>query len=157
MSEVVTPLPGRARTVARAPREREGNYHGAKTIYEQGLSYAPQNSGLLNNLAWVEMVHLADGSSAYLHIRKAIELVPNDREIQDTLAWGYCLRADYYQAITRLEKLVAAQPEHALFRYHLGLAYVKDGATQCALPHLLKALEGDLDEAQKAEIRNVIP
>jgi tetratricopeptide (TPR) repeat protein len=140
-----------------ALHERERHYHRAKMVYEQGLSYAPQDSGLLNNLAWVEMVHLADASSAYHHIRKAIDLSPNDSDIQDTLAWWYYLKADYAQAIARLEKLVAAHPEQALFRYHLGLAYLKDGATSHARTHLLKALEGNLDETQKAEIRDLIP
>jgi tetratricopeptide (TPR) repeat protein len=140
-----------------ALHERERHYHRARMVYEQGLSYAPQDSALLNNLAWVEMVHLADASSAYLHIRKAIDLSPNDSDIQDTLAWWYYLKADYAQAITRLEKLVAAYPEQALFRYHLGLAYLKDGATSHARTHLIKALEGNLGEAQKAEIRDLIP
>jgi tetratricopeptide (TPR) repeat protein len=140
-----------------ALHERVQHFHRAKLVYEQGLSHAPQDSGLLNNLAWVEMVHLADASSAYLHIRKAIDLSPNDSDIQDTLAWWYYLKAEYAQAITRLEKLVAAHPEQALFRYHLGLAYLKDGATSQARTHLTRALEGSLDEAQKAEIRDLLP
>ena len=125
--------------------EQEKDYQRASITYEHGLQYAPDDPMLLNNLAWAYLMLGSDLGTAYMHIRKAITLAPEDLELQDTLAWWYYLTQDYLQAITLLNKIVKAQPDHALYRYHLGMAYLKSGHNEPARQHLQRALKLGID------------
>jgi hypothetical protein len=53
--------------------------------YERGLPYAQNDPALLNNLAWVHLMPGGDVATAYMHIRKAITLAPEDPDLHDTL------------------------------------------------------------------------
>jgi tetratricopeptide (TPR) repeat protein len=121
--------------------EQGHDYQQARTAYERGLRYAPDDPALLNNLAWVQMMPGGDMARAYVHIRKAVSLTPEDPDLQDTLAWWYYLTQDYAQAITLLEKIVKAQPAHAIYHYHLGMAYLQSAAHGHARQHLQQALD----------------
>jgi tetratricopeptide (TPR) repeat protein len=125
--------------------EQERDYQQARTAYERGLRYAPEDPALLNNLAWVQMMPGGDKATAYVHIRKAVSLSPEDADLQDTLAWWYYLTQEYAQAITLLEKIVKAQPAHAIYHYHLGMAYLQSGAHGQARQHLQQALDLGID------------
>ncbi|RMF83805.1 MAG: hypothetical protein D6736_20700, partial [Nitrospinota bacterium] len=108
--------------------EEGKEYQKAREVYQKGLEYAPDDPFLLNNLAWVTLVHFQDQASAYLYLRKALDLAPDDAEIRDTLAWWYYLQEDYQQALSLLEEIVEAEPQNPLFRYHLGMVYLKTDA-----------------------------
>lgn len=136
--------------------EKEKDFVKAKLTYEQGLKYAPEDSTLLNNLAWVSLVHLADKPAAYVHIRKARSIAPDDPDIQDTHAWWYYLSADYSQSTALLKKIVEAYPDHPLYRYHLGWAALKSGDNVMAVVNLKKALELGIEDDYKAGILEAI-
>jgi tetratricopeptide (TPR) repeat protein len=125
--------------------EQEHDYQQARTAYERGLRYAPDDPALLNNLAWVQMMPGGDMATAYVHIRKAVSLTPEDPDLQDTLAWWYYLTQGYAQAITLLKKIVEAQPAHPIYHYHLGMAYLQSGAHEQARQHLQQALDLGID------------
>src|SRR5262249_52715156 len=78
--------------------EQEKDYQQARAAYERGLQYAPEDPTLLNNLAWAHLMLGGDRGIAYMHIRKATMLAPEDSDLQDTLAWWYYLTDDYQQA-----------------------------------------------------------
>jgi tetratricopeptide (TPR) repeat protein len=136
--------------------EREKDYHSAKMVYEKGLGYTPEDSLLLNNLGWLKLVHFGDGASAYLDIRKARSLAPDDLDIQDTLAWWYYLNNDYQQSIMLLKKIVETDPDNAIYRYHLGMAYMGAGAKGEGALNLKKALELGIDDEYQRIIRQTI-
>jgi Flp pilus assembly protein TadD len=127
--------------------EQVKEYQKAKTAYETGLRYAPDDNVLLNNLAWVNLVHLGDKSAAYIGVRNALSLTPEDPDIQDTLAWWYYLNDEHHYALALLKKIVATSPANPLYRYHLGMVYLKLGEQQAARLHFHKAMElGIADE-----------
>jgi tetratricopeptide (TPR) repeat protein len=137
--------------------EQEQDYQQARLTYQRGLQHAPQDPTLLNNLAWVHLVLGADLGTAYVHIRKAITLAPEDPDLQDTLAWWYYLAHDYPQAIAVLQKIVKAHPDHALYRYHLGMAYLKSGAREEGQHHLQRALALGIDAEHRRLIQEHTP
>jgi len=92
-----------------------------------------------------------------MHIRKAIILAPEDPELQDTLAWWYYLTQDYLQAITLLNKIIKAQPDHAIYRYHLGMVYLKSGDSEQAQQHLQRALALGIDPDSRRLIKEHMP
>jgi len=98
-----------------------------------------------------------DVATAYVYIRKAVVLVPEDPDLQDTLAWWYYLSHDYPQAITILRKVVKAHPEHAIYRYHLGMAYLKSGDRDEAQHQLQKALDLGIDAEYRRLIKEHLP
>jgi tetratricopeptide (TPR) repeat protein len=136
--------------------EEEKDYLAARSIYNKGLRYAPEDSTLLNNLAWINLVHFADKAGAYLLLRKAINLAPDDPDIQDSLGWWYYLNNDYHQAIALLKQSVQATPDNPLFRYHLGMASLKAGEERLALSNLKKALQLGIEKEYKAQILEIV-
>jgi tetratricopeptide (TPR) repeat protein len=137
--------------------ERDKDYPQARRAYERGLQYAPEDPALLNNLAWVHLMPGGDMATAYLHIRKAVTLAPEDPDLQDTIAWWYYLAHNYSQAITLLKKIVKSQPEQAIYRYHLGMAYLQSGEPQEARHHLQQALDLGIDTEQRRLIEEHMP
>lgn len=121
--------------------EQENDYQQARAAYERGLQYSPDDPTLLNNLTWAHLMAGGDVGTAYVHIRKAITLAPEDPNLQDILAWWYYLTEDDPQGLALLKKIVQAQPEHAIYRYHLPVAYLKRGDNEQARQHLQQALE----------------
>jgi Flp pilus assembly protein TadD len=96
-------------------------------------------------------------SIAYLHIRKAVALAPDDPDIQDTLAWWHYLSQDYLQAIHILKKVIKTQPEHPIYRYHLGMASLKNGESEQAKRHLRQALNLGIDAEHWNHIMEHLP
>ena len=95
--------------------------------------------------------------TAYMHIRRAVALDPNDPDLQDTLAWWYYLSDDYQQAMTILKRIVRAQPERAIYHYHLGMVYLKHGDAEEARRHLQQALDLGIDAEHRGLIREHLP
>jgi predicted Zn-dependent protease len=60
--------------------------------------------------------------------------------VNDTLGWIYYQRNQAADAIAPLTESVDARPDNALYRYHLAMAYLKNGATAKAREHLDRAL-----------------
>jgi Flp pilus assembly protein TadD len=137
--------------------EQELDHRGAQRVYESGLQVAPDDPILLNNLAWVTLMQGGDVSTAYLHIRKAVALAPGDPDVQDTLAWWYYLTHDYQEAIHILKKVIRAQPDQALYHYHLGMAYLNVGDREQAWQHLQRALDLGIDAEHRSRIMEQRP
>jgi Flp pilus assembly protein TadD len=137
--------------------EREQNYQQARAAYEQGLAYAPGDPTLLNNLVWAHLMPGGDIGTASVHIRQALTVAPEDPDLQDTLAWWYYLTQDYPQAITLLQKIVQAHPRQAIYRLHLGMAYLKSGDHDQARQHLQHALDLGIEADDRRRIQDQMP
>ncbi len=137
--------------------EQEGEYAKAVQSYERGLKIDPDNAMLLNNLGWVTLVQLQDPATAYVHIRKAASLMPNDPDVQDSMAWWYYQNGDIERAVLGLEPLVQAYPTHALYRYHTGMAYLAHGKLAAGQQHLRLALRYGLGGEAASQARERLP
>ena len=124
--------------------EKAGDFASAIDQYEQILSYSPDNLLANNNLAALLADHRDDEESLSRAKTIAEKLkIVNQPVILDTVGWVYYKTGDYSDATRVLEKVVAAQPEAALFNYHLGMAYYKAGNKADARKHLEAALASD--------------
>lgn len=104
----------------------------------------------------MHLVHFEDKAAAYLLLRQAVTLAPDDPDVQDSLGWWHYLNHDYQQASTLLKGSVQAMPDNPLFRYHLGMALLKTGDERVALTNLKKALELGIADEYKSKILEVI-
>jgi tetratricopeptide (TPR) repeat protein len=80
--------------------------------------------------------------------RAAHTEAPNVPTIDDTLAWAYYHKGLYKTAIGLLQDALKADPQSALYHYHIGLAYEKINDRLQAKLHLHKALAIEPNSAQ---------
>ncbi|MAE66636.1 MAG: hypothetical protein CMJ18_20400 [Phycisphaeraceae bacterium] len=100
-----------------------GRYPEAKAAYERLIAQNPGDIQSLNNLAYLVGENLGDPQGALVYIRKAVERLPNNAQILDTLGWMLFLADQKTEAEQTLRKSVdvAKMPANC---YHL--AHVLD-------------------------------
>ena len=136
--------------------EQLQEYAQARMVYEQGLQYYPDDLTLLNNVAWIQLVYLDDKPSAYMYIKKAAALAPEDPDITDTMAWWYVRDNDTERAVALLAPLIEAHPQQPMYRYHLGVAYHQQGKAAQARQHLQRALTLGIEPEYAQHIKAII-
>jgi tetratricopeptide (TPR) repeat protein len=121
--------------------ETEGYTAEAVKRYKQALDRSPNLAPAANNLAW----HYAERESRLdlsLELaRRARAAQPDDPHIADTLGWILYRRGLYGAAIEHLKESAAKLPENPEMRYHLGMAYLRNGDTEKARAELGTALK----------------
>jgi len=106
--------------------EQSERYEDASKQYEQILRSGVANAGVVAKLA---VVYLRLGNRASVQLaERAYLMSPDDPAILDVAGW-VALQAERNttQAITYLEKATRRAPGSALYKYHLGIAYIARG------------------------------
>jgi tetratricopeptide (TPR) repeat protein len=130
-------------------------YAKAREQYEAILRIDPRFGPAANNLAWIEAEHGGRLDRAAELAQIAAEQMPQDPSVADTLGWIFYKIKLYSRAVTSLEEAREKLGDNPVVRYHLGLAYSKNGQPEQAAAELRQALhlsdtfEG-ADEARKA-------
>jgi len=114
----------------------------AVETYEEILDTDSNNVLARNNLAAI----LSDFRHDRQSYEKALDLASNFKDAEqpmllDTLGWIYVKLGNYKEAVSILNKAAKKAPEEAIFQYHLGMAYYKDGDKVKAKDHLSEALK----------------
>jgi tetratricopeptide (TPR) repeat protein len=125
----------------------------AMAIMQQVLNLEPDNAAALNYVGytWADKnVHL---EKAYEYIRKAVDLMPQDGYIRDSLGWVYFKMGDTEQAIVELEKALEMVDSDPVIYEHLGDAYLHKGDEQKALVLYEKSYEQYEDEDKKTAVQ----
>jgi tetratricopeptide (TPR) repeat protein len=117
--------------------ERNKQWPLAEADLKHALTLLPENpvtenekSGrahVLNHLAysWVDMGMHIDES--FVMLKRAVELLPRDGYIIDSLGWAYYKLGKYEDAVRELERAVDIKPADPVLNDHLGDAYWKAG------------------------------
>lgn len=110
------------------------DYAGAEKLYATVTKMQPNNAVAYNNLAWVsaklgkvEAIALAE---------KANALAPNQPAFMDTLAVLLSDKGDYAKAVELQNKVMALQPQNAVFRLNLARIHIKGGEKDLAKKEL---------------------
>ncbi|TWT02815.1 tetratricopeptide repeat protein [Reyranella sp. CPCC 100927] len=112
-------------------RERIKNWPAAESDFRRALSMVPpvdepkrrSRGFVLNYLgySWIDQgVNLDEGLKLLM---EAVELVPNDGAITDSLGWAYYRLGKYDLAVALLEKAIQLKADDATIVEHLGDAY----------------------------------
>ena len=143
-----------ARLALAEMRQRDGNVGSAIEIYEQGLTAAPGNPILLNNLA---VLYQAQGDPRAVEVaERAYRAAPRVPAIKDTYGWILLGAGKTEQALGLLRDAAAALPDSAEVQYHYAVALARSGEGAVALPILRKALEGELPPEAGADAQKLI-
>jgi tetratricopeptide (TPR) repeat protein len=129
-----------ARTIAGMMVETQGNVDEARKRYEQVLQIDPNAAVAANNLAWLYAEHGGNLDIALQLAQTASHGAPQVPEVSDTLGWVYYKKNLAGLAIQSFTETVQRSPQNAIFHYHLGLAYAKNGEKDKARTALQRAL-----------------
>ncbi len=136
--------------------EQTKNFEQAKSVYEQVLQVNPDVEPAINNLASL----LTDQFRSEENLRQAAEIAERFKESTepyylDTYAWVNVQLGNFEKAQAVLERVVSLSPNVAVFNYHLGVLYNKQGNIVEAEQYLttakrLASEQGDTYTATKA-------
>lgn len=122
--------------------EQQQRYDEAIAGYEALLKTQPGFEPALNNLAALLLDQRTDKASwaRALELAKKLENSTTPA-VLDTVGWAYYRNAQYPQAVSYLERVVAQAGQFPIFRYHLGMAYLAAGNPVGAKQELTQAVE----------------
>jgi tetratricopeptide (TPR) repeat protein len=131
------------------------DYKNAKSYYEQAVANDPNLGVAAGNLAYLYTLDGGNLDVALSYAQKAKQLLPEVPAITDTLGWVLYKRSNYDSALPLLQECVQKDPQHAAFRYHLGMALMQTGKKDPAKRELeaalkLKLASPDSEDARKA-------
>jgi cellulose synthase operon protein C len=133
--------------------QRLGQVDAAIGAYREGLRRAPDDSSLLNNLAYLLAGTPGALDEAATLAERAYKKFPRNPSIADTYGWILVERGAVPRGLALLEEAAKLAPANPLIRYHLGAAYARAGKRAEARRALEQALRGpafaDADAARK--------
>ena len=135
----------------------QGKKQEAKARYNRALQIDPRAAVAANNLAWIDAN--TDGANLDVALQLAQSAkaqLPNSHEVDDTLGWIYYKKGLSTLAIESFENSTLKQPTNAVYAYHLGLAYHKNGDAAKARKELERALRLKPDFDGAAEARKLL-
>ncbi|OUR65084.1 hypothetical protein A9Q79_03885 [Methylophaga sp. 42_25_T18] len=108
--------------------EQSAEFEQAKMVYEQVLQNNPDVEPAINNLASL----LTDQFQSEANLKKAAEIADRFKSATepyylDTYAWVNVQLGNFDKAQPVLERVVSLSPNVAVFNYHLGALYNKQG------------------------------
>lgn len=102
-------------------QQSTGREDSAKSNYEVLLESMPDNTVVLNNLAW--LYHKAGDQRAVELAQRAYELSPDNAAIADTYGWIMLQSGNHKESVPVLEKAHELQPDSEEIARHLAEAY----------------------------------
>jgi tetratricopeptide (TPR) repeat protein len=115
----------------------------AKEYYQKALKINPKFAPAANNLAYLYTETGGNIDEALNLSQIAKGQFPDDPHISDTLGWVYYKKNIFTRAITYLKEANEKIQDNPIMRYHLGMAYFKNGDKEEAKRELKRALALD--------------
>jgi Flp pilus assembly protein TadD len=116
-----------SRTMSAMILHAQGEIAEAKKRYMDILALDTRAVVAANNLAWIYADEGLNLDLAVQLAERAVEQLPDNAEMRDTLGWVYWKKQVPSLAVGPFEDAVKKNPENATFRYHAGLAYARTG------------------------------
>src|ERR1035441_7406892 len=135
---------------------RIGETYRRKGDANNAIKMEPNNAIVLNNLAYLLAETGGDLNDALTKVQRAKQIRTDLPEISDTLGWIYLKKGLADNAIDVFKDLVAKEPHHATYRYHLGMAYSQKGDKTKAMEQLKEALKYSPKSDEKEKIQQLI-
>ncbi|MGC2248332.1 MAG: tetratricopeptide repeat protein, partial [Terriglobales bacterium] len=127
----------------------------AKQMFQKALALQPDDALSSNNLAYVMLQQGGNVDMALAMAQTARRQLPNNPSSADTLGWALYQKHVYRSAIGLFQEAVKKEPENAVYLYHLGMAYAKNGQPSLAKQQLdrvarLKPNGSEVEDLRKA-------
>jgi predicted Zn-dependent protease len=116
----------------------------------------PDNIAALNNLAYLDAEEGVDLDQALAHAQRAQQRMPDDPNVQDTLALVYIRKNLTNDGVRMLRDLVNRNPDNPAFHLHLALALYQKGDRPSAKRELQAAAHHNPDPKQQDKIKELL-
>ncbi len=132
--------------------QQQKDYKQALQYYEILIGYQPDNTILLNNMAWIYSLY--NNPKAIDMAKKAYTLQPESVAIADTYGSILLKNAHYKQALIILQRAAGISSDNMDVQYHLAQAYYFNKMKNKAVSILQKILivEHDFPEKNNAQL-----
>ncbi len=117
----------------------------ARREYQIVIQLEPDNIAALNNLAYLDAEEGVDLDQALAQAQHAQQRMPDDPNVQDTLALVYIRKNLTDDGLRMLRNLVSRDPANAAFHLHLALALYQKGDRPWAKRELQAASRNNPD------------
>ncbi|HKV98477.1 MAG TPA: tetratricopeptide repeat protein [Vicinamibacterales bacterium] len=128
----------------------------AEKQYVKVLSLNPRAAVAANNLAWLYVASNRNLDEALQLAQTALQSLPGEPHVTDTLGWIYYRKDLPAQAVPYLESSVEKNPNDPAGHYHLGMAYVRAGEIEKGKKSLQRALASKTEFDGVAEARKTL-
>lgn len=124
----------------------------AEKQYKATLAVDPRAAIAANNLAWIYAAGSRNLDEAVQLAKTALQQLPDDPHVTDTLGWAFYRKNMASIAIPYLESSIQKDPSDPSVHYHLGMAYAQAGEFDKARKSLQRSLgfKADFDGAVEA-------
>jgi tetratricopeptide (TPR) repeat protein len=136
--------------------DQSGRGDLARASYENALKLDPENAQAMNNLAYLKAEEQVDLDRALSLAERARQKMPDNIEVQDTLALIYVRKNLTDEALRIMRDLVGRQPANPVYHYHLALALFQKGDKPSAKKELSTALSLRPAAADQLRIRELM-
>jgi tetratricopeptide (TPR) repeat protein len=136
--------------------EVSGRYQEAIAAYRKALELNPNTPIAMNNLAYLLSEHGGDLDEALRLAQMALQRLPQQRYIADTVGWIFLKKNDLDSAMQIFQGLVKKYPDEPAFRYHYGAALLKKGDRTRARAELQAALENKPPADIEKKVRELL-
>jgi tetratricopeptide (TPR) repeat protein len=124
--------------------------------YEQILQIDKRSGVAANNLAYLYADRGTNLDMALQLAQTAKQELPDVTGVTDTLGWVYYKKKLSAQAIAAFEEITRAEPQNAIYYYHLGLAHTQAGDAVRARRALEETLKLQPNSAEAGDARKVL-
>lgn len=136
--------------------EVAGRYQEAIAAYRKVLELNPNTPIAMNNLAYLLSEHGGDLDEALRLAQLALQKLPQQRYIADTVGWIFLKKNDIDSAMQIFQGLVKKYPDEPAFRYHYGAALLKKGDRTRARAELQAALDNKPPADIEKKVRELL-
>lgn len=126
------------------------NYPEAVRCYERALAISPHSPEAMNNLAYTYAKAGMEMEKARTLAQRSLNAIPGNPNILDTLGFVYLQSGETARAIDVFHEVLEKRPDLAATRYHLAIAYEREGNRTEARKQLEQALTQDFTMKNEA-------
>jgi tetratricopeptide (TPR) repeat protein len=134
-------------------QQNDNKNQEAEKNYRKVMDLRPDFGLAANNLAYLLLQDGENIDQAITYAEMARRQLPSAPAVADTLGWAYYQKGMTALAISTLLDAVKGMPNSATYHYHLGMAYSKSGDRQHAKAEIQKAMQLELVDSNRDEMR----
>jgi tetratricopeptide (TPR) repeat protein len=136
--------------------EKIGESDDAMAKMQAVIALDPDNGAALNYVGYTWAENNLNLDKALEYIKKAVELMPEDGYVRDSLGWVYFKMGNLKQAIIELEKASEMVEDDPVIKEHLGDVYLQNNQPEEALAAYKASFELYEEEEKKKNITDKI-
>ena len=136
--------------------EKIGKSDDAMAKMQEVVALDPENGAALNYVGYTWADNNLNLDMALEYIKKAVDLMPDDGYIRDSLGWIYFKMGDVNKAIIELEKASEMVQNDPVVKEHLGDVYLQTNQPEKALAAYEASYELYEEEEKKKKVADKI-